>query len=102
MIQFGETGGTCVCVLVHMCADVNTYWIFLLFQKELVVQAVQKDQDGERSSALSLYCSSLEHFVPAIYCKSRNSSCVLSMLSFIQYNKLPELNVKLKRLFSFR
>ncbi|KAF6726260.1 Serine/threonine-protein kinase ULK3 [Oryzias melastigma] len=35
--------------------------------KELVVQAVQKDQDGERSSALSLYCSSLEHFVPAIY-----------------------------------
>uniref|UniRef100_A0AAY4DK02 Serine/threonine-protein kinase ULK3 n=1 Tax=Denticeps clupeoides TaxID=299321 RepID=A0AAY4DK02_9TELE len=35
--------------------------------KALVVQAVKKDQDGERAAALSLYCSSLEHFVPAIY-----------------------------------
>uniref|UniRef100_A0A3P9LD44 Serine/threonine-protein kinase ULK3 n=1 Tax=Oryzias latipes TaxID=8090 RepID=A0A3P9LD44_ORYLA len=35
--------------------------------KELVLQAVQKDQEGERSSALSLYCSALEHFVPAIH-----------------------------------
>uniref|UniRef100_I3J457 Serine/threonine-protein kinase ULK3 n=1 Tax=Oreochromis niloticus TaxID=8128 RepID=I3J457_ORENI len=35
--------------------------------KELVLQAVQKDQEGERSAALSLYCSALEHFVPAIY-----------------------------------
>ncbi|XP_057707267.1 serine/threonine-protein kinase ULK3 isoform X2 [Corythoichthys intestinalis] len=35
--------------------------------KELVLQAVQKDQDGERSAALSFYCSALEHFVPAIY-----------------------------------
>ncbi|KAJ7994943.1 hypothetical protein DPEC_G00254770 [Dallia pectoralis] len=35
--------------------------------KELVLKAVQKDQDGERSAALSLYCSALEHFVPAIH-----------------------------------
>lgn len=35
--------------------------------KALVLQAVQKDQDGERSAALSLYCSALEHFVPAIH-----------------------------------
>ncbi|XP_067246795.1 serine/threonine-protein kinase ULK3 isoform X2 [Chanodichthys erythropterus] len=35
--------------------------------KALVMQAVQKDQDGERSAALSLYCSALEHFVPAIH-----------------------------------
>ncbi|XP_028293441.1 serine/threonine-protein kinase ULK3 isoform X1 [Gouania willdenowi] len=35
--------------------------------KELVMQAVQKDQEGERSAALSLYCSALEHFVPAIH-----------------------------------
>lgn len=39
------------------------------FQKELVLQAVQKDQEEERSAALSLYCSALEHFVPAIFCK---------------------------------
>ncbi|XP_026086199.1 serine/threonine-protein kinase ULK3-like isoform X5 [Carassius auratus] len=36
-------------------------------EKALVMQAVQKDQDGERSAALSLYCSALEHFVPAIH-----------------------------------
>uniref|UniRef100_A0A8C2BVE9 Serine/threonine-protein kinase ULK3 n=1 Tax=Cyprinus carpio TaxID=7962 RepID=A0A8C2BVE9_CYPCA len=36
-------------------------------EKALVLQAVQKDQDGERSAALSLYCSALEHFVPAIH-----------------------------------
>uniref|UniRef100_A0A8C1DK13 non-specific serine/threonine protein kinase n=1 Tax=Cyprinus carpio carpio TaxID=630221 RepID=A0A8C1DK13_CYPCA len=35
--------------------------------KALVLQALQKDQDGERSAALSLYCSALEHFVPAIH-----------------------------------
>ncbi|KAK2894374.1 hypothetical protein Q8A67_011603 [Cirrhinus molitorella] len=35
--------------------------------KALVLQAVQKDQDGERSAALSLYCNALEHFVPAIH-----------------------------------
>ncbi|XP_062245326.1 serine/threonine-protein kinase ULK3 isoform X2 [Platichthys flesus] len=35
--------------------------------KELVLQAVQKDQVGERSAALSLYCAALEHFVPAIH-----------------------------------
>ncbi|XP_039650139.1 serine/threonine-protein kinase ULK3 isoform X2 [Perca fluviatilis] len=36
-------------------------------EKELVLQAVQKDQEGERSAALSLYCSALEHFVPSIH-----------------------------------
>ncbi|XP_064869234.1 serine/threonine-protein kinase ULK3-like [Oncorhynchus nerka] len=35
--------------------------------KDLVLKAVQKDQEGDRSAALSLYCSSLEHFVPAIH-----------------------------------
>lgn len=35
--------------------------------KNLVMQAVQKDQEGDRSSALTLYCSALEHFVPAIH-----------------------------------
>uniref|UniRef100_A0A8C6U9X6 Serine/threonine-protein kinase ULK3 n=1 Tax=Neogobius melanostomus TaxID=47308 RepID=A0A8C6U9X6_9GOBI len=35
--------------------------------KDLVMQAVQKDQEGDRSSALSFYCSALEHFVPAIH-----------------------------------
>ncbi|XP_061567631.1 serine/threonine-protein kinase ULK3 [Cololabis saira] len=35
--------------------------------KALVVQAVEKDQEGEKSAALSLYCSALEHFVPAIH-----------------------------------
>uniref|UniRef100_A0A3B1IPN3 Serine/threonine-protein kinase ULK3 n=2 Tax=Astyanax mexicanus TaxID=7994 RepID=A0A3B1IPN3_ASTMX len=35
--------------------------------KELVLRAVQKDQEGERAAALSLYCSALEHFVPAIH-----------------------------------
>ncbi|XP_051513005.1 serine/threonine-protein kinase ULK3-like [Myxocyprinus asiaticus] len=35
--------------------------------KVLVLQAVQKDQAGEQSAALSLYCSALEHFVPAIH-----------------------------------
>ncbi|KAK7913522.1 hypothetical protein WMY93_013733 [Mugilogobius chulae] len=35
--------------------------------KELVMQAVQKDQEGDRSAALSFYCGALEHFVPAIH-----------------------------------
>ncbi|XP_072236239.1 serine/threonine-protein kinase ULK3 isoform X1 [Leuresthes tenuis] len=35
--------------------------------KELVLQAIQKDQEGEKSAALSFYCSALEHFVPAIH-----------------------------------
>ncbi|KAA8596127.1 hypothetical protein FQN60_011418, partial [Etheostoma spectabile] len=39
----------------------------LVKAKELVLQAVQKDQEGERSAALSLYCSALEHFVPSIH-----------------------------------
>ncbi|XP_041081987.1 serine/threonine-protein kinase ULK3 isoform X2 [Polyodon spathula] len=33
----------------------------------LVLEAVQKDQAGEHSGALSLYCRALEHFVPAIH-----------------------------------
>lgn len=49
------------------------------FQKELVLQAVQKDQEGERTAALCLYCSALEHFVPAIHCKSNNHSHILSV-----------------------
>ncbi|XP_014031538.1 serine/threonine-protein kinase ULK3 isoform X4 [Salmo salar] len=36
-------------------------------EKDLVLKAVQKDQEGDRSAALSLYCSALEHFVPAIH-----------------------------------
>lgn len=52
--------------------------IFVSFQKKLVLQAVQKDQEGERSAALSLYCSALEHFVPAIHCKSSNHTHILS------------------------
>lgn len=43
-------------------------------QKELVLQAVEKDQTGQWSAALSLYCSALEHFVPAIHCKSNKHS----------------------------
>lgn len=52
---------------------------FVLLKKELVLQAVQKDQEGERSAALSFYCSALEYFVPAIYCKSNNYPHILSM-----------------------
>lgn len=33
----------------------------------LVLEAVQKDETGEHSGALSLYCRALEHFVPAIH-----------------------------------
>ncbi|XP_048473111.1 serine/threonine-protein kinase ULK3 isoform X3 [Rhincodon typus] len=33
----------------------------------LVVEAVKKDQLGDLSSALSLYCKSLEYFVPALH-----------------------------------
>ncbi|XP_048825282.1 serine/threonine-protein kinase ULK3 isoform X1 [Brienomyrus brachyistius] len=35
--------------------------------KALVLQAVEKDEDGAWPAALSLYCSALEHFVPAIH-----------------------------------
>ncbi|RXM93652.1 Serine/threonine-protein kinase ULK3 [Acipenser ruthenus] len=35
----------------------------------LVLEAVQKDETGEHSGALSLYCRALEHFVPAIHCE---------------------------------
>ncbi|KAI5097963.1 serine/threonine-protein kinase ULK3, partial [Silurus meridionalis] len=35
--------------------------------KDLVLRAVQKDQEGEMADALTLYCSALEHFVPAIH-----------------------------------
>ncbi|XP_067829633.1 serine/threonine-protein kinase ULK3 [Heptranchias perlo] len=36
----------------------------------LVVEAVKKDQLGDFSSALSLYCKSLEYFVPALHYES--------------------------------
>ncbi|XP_068166794.1 serine/threonine-protein kinase ULK3 [Antennarius striatus] len=39
----------------------------LVKAKDLVTQAIQKDQEGERSRALSLYCNALEHFVPALH-----------------------------------
>ncbi|XP_068612835.1 serine/threonine-protein kinase ULK3-like, partial [Brachionichthys hirsutus] len=39
----------------------------LVKAKDLVMQAIQKDQEGERSTALSLYCSALEHFVAALH-----------------------------------
>lgn len=60
-------------------SDLHLKWRrFSLFQKEMVLQAVQKDQEGERSAALSLYCGALEHFVPAIHCKSNKHSHILS------------------------
>lgn len=33
----------------------------------LVVQAVQKDQQGDAAAALSLYCKALDFFVPALH-----------------------------------
>ncbi|XP_030042406.1 serine/threonine-protein kinase ULK3 isoform X3 [Microcaecilia unicolor] len=33
----------------------------------LVVEAVEKDQQGDHSAALSLYCKALEYFVPAVH-----------------------------------
>uniref|UniRef100_A0A3B3X2W7 Serine/threonine-protein kinase ULK3 n=1 Tax=Poecilia mexicana TaxID=48701 RepID=A0A3B3X2W7_9TELE len=48
--------------------------------KELVLWAVQKDQEGEHSEALSFYCSALEHFVPAIHCKGKIYFHILSVV----------------------
>lgn len=31
---------------------------------------MKKDQEGDTSAALSLYCKALEYFVPALYCES--------------------------------
>lgn len=39
-------------------------------QTDLVVEAVKKDQEGDASAALSLYCKALEYFVPALHCES--------------------------------
>lgn len=39
-------------------------------QTNLVVEAVKKDQEGDASAALSLYCKALEYFVPALHCES--------------------------------
>ncbi|POI23420.1 hypothetical protein CIB84_012832, partial [Bambusicola thoracicus] len=36
----------------------------------LVVEAVKKDQEGDASAALSLYCKALEYFVPALHYES--------------------------------
>ncbi|KAM7103493.1 serine/threonine-protein kinase ULK3 isoform 5-T7 [Ciconia maguari] len=36
----------------------------------LVVEAVKKDQEGDTSAALSLYCKALEYFVPALHYES--------------------------------
>lgn len=38
-------------------------------QTELVVEAVRKDQEGDASAALALYCKALEYFVPALRCE---------------------------------
>lgn len=76
-------GKRCVCVFgcMRVCErqlDVLVWRaVCLLLQKDLVLKAVQKDQEGDRSAALSLYCSALEHFVPAIHCKSSMHSPVL-------------------------
>jgi hypothetical protein len=35
-----------------------------------VVQAVKKDQEGDATAALSLYCKALDFFVPALHCES--------------------------------
>lgn len=45
-------------------------------QTDLVVQAVKKDQEGDASAALSLYCKALEYFVPALHCESTRGGCV--------------------------
>lgn len=42
-------------------------------QTNLVVEAVKKDQEGDASAALSLYCKALEYFVPALHCESPRS-----------------------------
>lgn len=59
--------------------------LFSLFQKEMVLQAVQKDQEGQRSAALSLYCGALEHFVPAIHCKSSKHSLSHPVFGFSHF-----------------
>lgn len=38
-------------------------------QTDLVVEAVKKDQEGDASAALALYCKALEYFVPALHCE---------------------------------
>uniref|UniRef100_A0A3B3ZV08 Serine/threonine-protein kinase ULK3 n=1 Tax=Periophthalmus magnuspinnatus TaxID=409849 RepID=A0A3B3ZV08_9GOBI len=48
--------------------------------KDLVMQAVQKDQEGDRGAALSFYCSALEHFVPAIH----YIHCPISLTTLLQ------------------
>lgn len=53
-----------------------------------MLQAVQKDQDGERSAALSLYCSALEHFVPAIHCKIQTHQLQFTASVFIHQHSL--------------
>ncbi|NWU66423.1 ULK3 kinase, partial [Pterocles burchelli] len=39
-------------------------------QTDLVVEAVRKDQEGDATAALSLYCKALEYFVPALHYES--------------------------------
>lgn len=46
-------------------------------QTNLVVEAVKKDQEGDASAALSLYCKALEYFVPALHCESPRSWVVV-------------------------
>lgn len=37
---------------------------------------MKKDQEGDASAALSLYCKALEYFVPALHCESTLGGCV--------------------------
>ncbi|KAK1338586.1 hypothetical protein QTO34_019240 [Cnephaeus nilssonii] len=41
-------------------------WTWTTCPTILVVQAVQKDQEGDAAAALSLYCKALDFFVPAL------------------------------------
>lgn len=60
--------------LAHVCCHLHVTETLLSLQKKLVLQAVELDQAGEWAAALSHYCSALEHFVPAIHCKSNKHS----------------------------
>ncbi|TWW66977.1 Serine/threonine-protein kinase ULK3 [Takifugu flavidus] len=53
--------------LAHLCCHLYVAETLLSFQKKLVLRAVEEDQAGQWSAALSHYCSALEHFVPAIH-----------------------------------
>ncbi|NWJ11581.1 ULK3 kinase, partial [Crypturellus undulatus] len=49
------------------CVGICLPTLASLPQTSLVVEAVKKDQEGDASAALSLYCRALEYFVPALH-----------------------------------